>query len=114
LLLKFESYIYTSALKCFSETLASTDESTQKNSVIILTAVITSNLTYKVTQRRQGATDLRAAGRVRLVEEGPDAGFEPLPAGQGAGKVVVFIAEQPGNLLVARFISVNVQFVQYR
>jgi hypothetical protein len=76
--------------------------------------VTTTNTAHEVTRRRQEVTDLRTSGWVRLVEEGPDAGFDSLPPGQGAGKVVVFIPEQPGYLLVTGSVSVDVQLIQYR
>lgn len=51
-------------------------------------------------------------GGVRLVEEGPDLGLEPLPPGERARVVGLLVAEHARHLLVAGPLRVDVQLVQ--
>lgn len=57
-------------------------------------------------------TNLGGIGRVRLVEEGPDFRFGPLPPVQTAFVVGLFIAESACNFLLTRLVRLDVQLVQ--
>lgn len=50
---------------------------------------------------------------MRFVEERPQFRFGPLPRGQSAGQVFLFVSEHPGHFFLVRLLWVDIQFVEY-